>query len=606
VEQLGLEGVNQQGIKTPGGSPVFVINGYGDSDNRTFIPPGGFRVAHRNFTFADSMTWAIGKHVVKFGGEQRTYSDYNEQVPNENFGSFEFNGSFSGNAYADFLLGLPLDSTRLNPLTKRKRTSKELGLFITDTFKITPKLTLDYGLRWDRFSAVTFDDGLMFNWDLKTGDIIVPQNALDKVSPLYPSNINIVTGDPVPKPDLRNFAPRLGVAYRLNDKTVVRGGYGIFNEYLGNSDSSLLFPPFFGSSSGAGPFALSETYFNHINNGTPIFQMPNPFPSAGVSPDVPSQSVSGFPLQTKNGRIHQFNVTLERQVGDMGFRVSYIGSRNRGTNYGLEIDKPEPSLIPFSDERRPWPQFVSVTYARSDGRSNYNSLSFAAQRRVGWVTFDAHWTWAHDMSDFLNVDNPYNTKLWNRDFTAKHRLVFNTIWELPFGRGRKFMNNASGPVDQVLGGWRVVWVTYLQTGQFFSPAFSDADPSNTNSFGGFPDRTCNGNLPPDQRRVDHWFDTSCFADPPGGRFGNSGANVLEGPGLHVHNVTFAKRFQLTEKLHFEYMALIGNIFNHPNFFAPAADISVPGGAGVISETHNLYSGERAGQRSIEMRVRIEF
>ena len=334
--------------------------------------------------------------------------------------------------------------------------------------------------------------------------------------------------------------------------------------------------------------------------------MPNPFPSAGVSPDVPSQSVGGFPLQTKNGRIHQFNVTLERQVGDMGFRLSYIGSRNRGTNYGLEIDEPEPSLIPFSDERRPWPQFVSVTYPRSDGRSNYNSLSFAAQRRVGWVTFDAHWTWAHDMSDFLNVDNPYNTKLWNRDFTAKHRLVFNTIWELPFGRGRKFMNNASGPVDQVLGGWRVVWVTYLQTGQFFSPAFSDADPSNTNSFGGFPDRTCNGNLPPDQRRVDHWFDTSCFADPPGGRFGNSGANVLEGPGLHVHNVTFAKRFQLTEKLHFEYMALIGNIFNHPNFFAPERDISVPGGAGVIGETHGLYSGERAGPRSIEMRVRIEF
>ena len=152
----------------------------------------------------------------------------------------------------------------------------------------------------------------------------------------------------------------------------------------------------------------------------------------------------------------------------------------------------------------------------------------------------------------------------------------------------------------------MVWVTYLQTGQFFSPAFSDADPSNTNTYGGFPDRICNGNLLPGQRTVERWFDTSCFVDPPAGRFGNSGVNVLEGPGLHVHNVTFFKRFRLTEKLHFDYMALIGNIFNHPNLLFPATDISVPGEAGLISETHGLYSGERAGPRSIEMRLRIEF
>jgi hypothetical protein len=599
VEQLGLQGVNQQGVQRPGGSPVFKISGYDDID----IQPGGFFVPNRNFTFADSMTLAVAKHVVKFGGELRTYGDYNETVPNENFGSFEFNGAFTGNAYADFLLGLPLSSTRLNPIINRKRTQKELGLFITDTFKVTPKLTLDLGLRWDRFSATTYDDGLMYNWDPATGNVIVSQQALSKVSPFYPNKITVAAGDPVPEPDLRNFAPRLGVAYRLNDRTVVRGGYGIFNEFLGQ----------FARVQGGGPFAVSETYFNSINNGVPLFQMPNPFPSSGISPDVPSQSVVGFPLQTRNGKIHQFNVTLERQVGDMGFRVSYIGSRNRGMNYGdadsvlpLEINKPAPSLIPFSDERRPYPQFVSATYPRADGRSNYDSLSVNAERRVGWVTFDAHWTWAHGMSDFLNLDNPYDTKLWNRDFIARHRVVFNTVWELPFGRGRRFMNNAPGVVDQILGGWRVVWVAYLQTGQFFSPTFSDADPSNTNTFGGFPDRVCNGNLPSDQRRVEHWFDASCFANPPVGRFGNSGANVLEGPGLHSHNVTFSKRFRLTEKLHFDYMALIGNIFNHPNFLFPAYDISVPGQAGVISETHGLYSGERAGQRMIEMRVRLEF
>jgi TonB dependent receptor len=469
-------------------------------------------------------------------------------------------------------------------------------LFITDTFKITPKLTLDYGLRWDRFSATTFDDGLMFNWDPKTGNVIVPQKATSKVSPFYPSNIPIVTGNVVPKPDTHNIVPRIGIAYRINDKTVIRGGYGIFDEFLGK----------YVRVQGGGPFAVTETYFNDIQSGSPLFQMPNPFPSSGVSPDVPSQSVANNLTRTENGKIHQFSFTVERQIRDMGFRASYIGSRNRGMNYSLSTNKPEPSLIPFGTERRPYPHFVRTTEYRSDGRANYDSLSTEANRRVGAVAFNVHWTWAHAMNDYLNLENPYNPRFWNRDFLAKHRVVFNTVWDLPFGRGRQLMNNAPGALDQIFGGWRLVWVAYMQTGQYFSPEFSDEDPSNTNTFGGLPDRVCNGNLPTGQRSVNRWFDTSCFVSPPAGRFGNSGVNVLEGPGLHVHNVSLVKRFRLTERLHLDYMALISNIFNHANFLFPAADISVPGEAGVIGETHGLYSGERAGPRMIEMRVRLEF
>ena len=177
------------------------------------------------------MTWAIRKHILKYGAEVRTYGNFNGTVGNANFGNFAFNGSFTGNAYADFILGLPLSSTRLNPLINRRLSQKELGIFITDTFKVTPKLTLDYGLRWDRFSATTYEDGLIYNWDPKTGDLILPQKAMSKISPFYPTNINIVAGDPVPSPDLGNFVPRIGAAYRLNDKTVIRGGYGIFNEF---------------------------------------------------------------------------------------------------------------------------------------------------------------------------------------------------------------------------------------------------------------------------------------------------------------------------------------------------------------------------------------
>ena len=167
---------------------------------------------------------------------------------------------------------MPLTSTRLNPILNRSYSTKELGIFITDTFKVSPKLTLDIGLRWDRFSATTFGDGLMLNWDPTSGNVIVPEKALSKVSPFYPTTINVVAGKVVPDPDTRNFVPRFGVAYRLTDKTVIRGGYGIYNEFLGQ----------FARQEGGGPFAVSETYFNEITGGVPLFQMPDPFPSGGV------------------------------------------------------------------------------------------------------------------------------------------------------------------------------------------------------------------------------------------------------------------------------------------------------------------------------------
>ncbi|MBP1601254.1 MAG: hypothetical protein H6Q06_1405, partial [Acidobacteria bacterium] len=557
VQKMGLQGVNKAGISSPGGSPEFYISGY----DGIYINPGGYYRSARNFNVADSVTWAKGRHVLKVGGELRTYSNYNEMVSNENYGVFDFNGRFTGDAYADFLLGLPNSSTRLDPLVNRTMTSKELGLFITDTFKVTQKLTLDLGLRWDRFSSTTYDDGLMVNWDPTTGNVIVPQDAMGNISPLYPANINVVAGEVVPDPDSTNFVPRIGVAYRLDDKTVIRGGYGIFNEFLGSLSRV----------NGGGPFEIAETYTNSVTDGVPFFQMPNPFPTSLVTAEIPSQGITAYPMKTKNGQIHQFNVSVERQIGDIGVRLSYIGSRNRNMNYGIGTNIPEPSLIPFSDDRRPYPQFVDTGVYRTNGAQNYDSMSVAASRRVGWVTFDAHWTWAHGMDNTLNTQNPYASLYWNRDFLASHRVAINSMFQLPFGRGKRYGQNISPAADQIIGGWNITWVAYFQTGQYFSPSFSDADPSNTNSWGGYPDRVCDGNRPADQRSVDSlWFDTSCFVNPPAGRFGNSGANVLEGPGMQTHNVTVGKNFKITERFQFDFMTLIGNIFNHPNFLAPSS------------------------------------
>ena len=595
VADLGLQGLSpkvQSFTEKGSGFPVMNITGYSAIN----VSHGG-RADPRSFTFADSVTRSSPRHVLKFGGEMRTYRDFNGFVPESTYGRFAFNGSLSNNAYADFLLGLPFQSERLDPIVDRTRNSSEIGLFVTDTLKVNSRLNLDIGLRWDYYTSTGFEDGLMFRWDPATGNIVVPADVRGKISRNYPTNIGIVDGKVLPRPDRTNFAPRLAVAYRISDKTVFRGGYGIFNEFFGK----------WVRAEGGGPFQIGDTYFNTIQNGQPLFQFPNPFPSGGLASTIPSQSANGYPTETSNGYIHQYNATLEQQWRDIGLRLSYIGSRSIGLNYNLSLNKPQPSLTAFSAARRPYAQFVNLVYPETNGRNKYDSFTLEAKRRTGWVTFDGVWTWGKSMSDYLNLENPYQHTFWNReDSIPRHRVVINSLFEVPVGRGRQYMSNIPGALDHVVGGWKVAWVVFLQTGQFFTPSFAGSDPSRTNTVGGLPDRICNGNLPVGERRIGRWFDASCFAVPPAGRFGNSGLNILEGPGLHSHAASITKRFPITERLSLDYMATLSNVFNHPNFEFPGANISVPGQVGIITAQHGRFRAERSGARFVDMRLRVQF
>jgi hypothetical protein len=593
VSAIGLEGVNPSGYSAMG-SPDINITGV----TELLVQPGGLNTLDRYFDYDDSMTWSKGAHVLKFGGELRTFRFFTATVPTGTYGQFAFNGTLTGNGYADFLLGLPYSSTRLNPIVGRAERSYELGLFVTDTWKVSRKLTVDYGLRWDYFGPSTYRDGLQYNWDPTTGNVKVPQSAMSKISPLYPSNISVVAGQVVPTPDKKNFRPRLGAAYRLNDKTVIRGGYGMYSETLGN----------FAAIQGTGPFQLSQTYFNSIANGQALFSFPNPFPAA--SGTAPSQSIAGYPLQITNGIIQQFNLSVERQIKDIGLRVSYIGSRNHGLHYTLSIDKPQPSLTPFSQSRQPWPQFVGATFLEQDGKSRYDSFQVEVNRKMGSFVIDAHYTLANNMANYLDLENPYSHSFWNRDqYTARNRFVMDAVYDLPVGRGRRFLAHAPGVVDGVLGGWRMMWATVLQSGQYFSPSYSGSDQSNTNTSGGLPNRIANGNLPADQRLVTRFFDASAFAPPPKGQFGNSGVNILQGPGVSLEDLSVIKDFKVTDRWRVQFQVLILDLFNTPTFTFPNANISVPGQVGQISSL--LISGDPSNatlvsNRSVVMRLRIGF
>jgi hypothetical protein len=591
VQEIGLQGVNPRNLQAMG-FPRMEITGLSTLETN----PGGVVQDDHSFIFSESLTWSKDRHVWKFGGDFKRVGRFASVVRAGTYGDFRFNGSLTGHPYADFLLGLPDRSIRLDPLLDRTQIGYEHGLYIMDTFKLNAKLTLDYGLRWDYFSAPYYEDGLQYNWDAATGNVVVPEAALSSVSPLYPANIKIVTGQVEPDSDLGNFRPRLGFAYRLGRDTVVRGGYGVFTEHIG----------YFDRLQSGGPFEIAETYFNAIENGVPRFAFPNPFPTSLASASIPSQSIRGFPLQTRHGSIHQFNLSVERQIRDLGVRVSYIGSRSRGLNYALNVNKPRPSLDRFTPDRRPYAQFVGATYVEEDGASNYDGFQLEVQKRAGAFTFDGHYTLQSNVSNFLNLENPYDHLHWNREQLARQKFVFNALISLPFGRGRRYLSDAPGYLDQIVGGWELVSLTFFKSGPFFSPAFSGADPSNTNTTGGLPDRLADGNIPAGDRRVERWFDPSAFRVPALGQFGNAGVNILEGPGNTLQHLSMVKRFRATERLTVEYVAGISNLFNTPHFRFPRNDISVARPGEIEANRTSDQDNEKAGPRLIEMTLRLRW
>src|SRR5882672_8609457 len=231
VKTLGLQGVNQGNFHTQGFPQISISGGQSPvtlSSNNGGI--GNIDQDNGINSYLDTLTWSTGKHVLKIGGEYRQLWQLIGNLSSQVYGNFNFNGTYTGIGYADFLLGLPQTSTRLDPIINRRSTNKQVGFFVSDTFKISQKLTIDYGLRWDYYALPTYSNGLMANFDPPTGNVIVAPGTISKLNPLYPSNtIQVVEGKVVPDPDKLNLRPRISAAYRIGDKMVVRGGYGEYS-----------------------------------------------------------------------------------------------------------------------------------------------------------------------------------------------------------------------------------------------------------------------------------------------------------------------------------------------------------------------------------------
>ncbi len=610
LEVLQYTGV--QGVSPPGdyrGMPAFTFGGAVSDATST---------AHTNdryhsWVLTDNLTWVRGKHTAKWGFDFMHNGNNGVNLLVGTFGQFAFNGYFTGNAYADFRLGLPERSGRVTGRAYQDIGGYSPYFFFEDAWRVSSKITLTLGARYEYQFASTDSEGLMYNLDPRTMALAVPDKAFGsgKINPLLPSTIKIVKASDAGYPqslravDTNNIVPRIGLAARPFQNTVIRAGYGVFVDDFGFSVTAPSGGPLYG---------FTET-FQNTDKRRPQYTFPNPF---GVSGSIGTITGSGFKVDLKNPYVQQWNLTVERQFADIGVRLSYVGTKGTGLAYTRDLNVPAPSTTPFSNSRRPHPQYGSMLFSDNGASSIYHALQADAERRFGrGLYFQTNWTWSNVISDAADsrsdlgpaIENPFDRRRerGRESYAVRHRVNTSVIWDLPVGRGRRFLTNLPAALNEIAGGWTVSSLLYFETGRYFSPSYTGRDISGTGRTGGRPDCIANGNLPPSQRLVSRWFDPGAFSIPAAnsGRFGTCGVNTLEGPGLNTQHFSATKRFyQRNEHTSIDLQFSILNLFNHPNFNLPSVNISNARTVAQVQATRPLI--EAAAGRTMTAALRINF
>jgi hypothetical protein len=589
---IGFPGVPN--VSQNGGLPQLTFSDVSTIGSPTFLPSHEIQ---NSYSLLDNLSWVRGKHSWKFGTEIRT-EEFTIFQPAAPRGTLDFGNTFTGNpaatapaatislggsGFASFLAGLP-DGGSINNLHNIDYHRPVSAFYAQDDWKVTPKLTLNLGLRYELFATIKERHNQQGTFDLSTGTLIVPKGVNVQLTPILAGEFPIsATGTPgLIHPDLNNFAPRFGLAYQVTEKLVVRTGYGIF--YGGNeagpwSNPSMGFnPPFFTiqnfntqcGSAAANPATVdcSIPGLSTLANGFPANSL--------VDPNTPFLFSINPHLVTPY--MQQWHFSTQYQLpGQTVLEIGYAGSK--GTKQYLFFNANQAatstdSSAPFAD-RRPFPLIdSSISEIQSAGRSRYNSLQVRAEKRFSrGLTFLAAWTWAHSLDlassadlgaqnggDFRDHLNPQ----WedaNSDFDVRHRFVFSYLYELPFGRGKHFLGDASGVVNHIAGGWQIGGITTLSSGNWFT--IIDGNGNFANSDGQQrPDLVGDPHATPCVTGT--FFNTCAFADPALGSHGNLGRNTVQGPGYQVWDFSLFKNFHLTERLNLEFRSEFFNMFNHAN------------------------------------------
>ena len=613
LAQAGITGFEQTQLQPS--FPYITLSGYsafnGSGQNNL---PKSNRI--RTWQYDDTVTYTSGQHEVQAGVQfyHQRHTFFNGQGQE---GVFNFTTKYTGDAFADYLLGYPASVTRAYPLQLYGSTGNWWDLFVQDNWRIRPDLTLNAGLRYEHNPFYDGLNGQTTGIDYSNGKIIIPErngqplvpNAQPEESlllPLFRDRIEGTDALGLPQSIRRTgpgvFAPRLGLAYRINgsEKTVVRAAYGLFPIYF-DSNLSLQWVK-------AVPFEVTQT----INNtAKPSFNFQNPFngqalvspnpkpgaPCAGTTVAYNScvmPNVYSAPVNLQHTYMHQYSLAVQRQVmNNLSVEVSYVGNN---TIHNQLISVPDNVPAPGAgaiQARRPFPQWGVFYVGLTNGSANYNALQAKVEKRYsnGFQVLGSY-AFSRCMDNGSNQAGPQEVGLLSRyyapcDFNLKHVVTISSVYTLPFGHGHRMLGSSNAVVNGALGGWEVAGIYTQRSGLPYTPVLS-SDVANNGTGNQFPDRLRSGRLP--NPTPSRWFDTTAFQSPlvttPGVyRYGDSGRNILTGGGLVSLDATVKKVFAIHELTNVEFRVEAFNVANHATFSNPNATIG-SASAGTVTSTLN--------------------
>ena len=624
AKDAGIPGLNL-GDTLTSGMPFFIVDGQ-EGDQFVFgtiAPPTLER--EQQFQWVNNWTKTEGNHLFKWGTDIRYARNLRVASSGARSGSLAFFNSRTqgpsggGLGLATFLLGdVSIFSRYVNKTYNAGERQKRWFFYAQDTFRITRRLSLNYGLRWEIYSPQSVTGKGAGGWvDLNTGLVSVAGYG----------NINLQGNV---KNNFTNLAPRLGVAYQATPKTVVRLGYGrsfdigVFGSVFGHTVTQNL--PVLVQQQ-LNPPAFTGRVFN-LSQGPPTATFPT-VPSSGQF-SLPDQ-VSAYVLPTKMRlpTLDAWNVTLQQAITPtLSLQVSYVA--NKGTHVFAgnvpNYDANQASIVGFgtlsTDERKPffkkfgWTQ--QINYFGSDASDNYNSLQAAVEKRFAkGFQFLAHYTWSKSLnydSDYYAINPRLNYGVADTD--RKHVFLLTGLVELPFGRGKTFLGGVRGIADRIVGGWSLSGTMTWESGLPFSPSYScfadrDTGPCRPNLVGavhitgsrnGYFTTTGGVPLQPHGTAGDT---IGPWQRPAFGTFGSAGRNSLRGPGFSQADVSVAKNFSLKEGISIQFRTDIFNLFNKVNLDNPENPqtcVDCQGGGTIIN---TAFRG-RALQRQIMFSLRLQF
>ncbi|MEO6829582.1 MAG: hypothetical protein ABI164_07205, partial [Acidobacteriaceae bacterium] len=583
-----------------------------------------------DYEWNDNLSWTKGHHLLKFGIDQIIDHFRGVSNPGNIYGSYKFNGLFTGNGYADFLLGLPQQTSLTSPAPIASLSGILLGIYAQDQYQVNQRLTINYGLRWEYQSPYSGAPYLLYSFNPKTGAEVIPTEAgLSKISPYFPSNIPVETAAQAGYPSgslmfshYLNFYPRVGFAYRLFPKwgTVLRGAYGSYG-------SNIYAALGTGQLSNGGPFTGSATFINSLNNNQPSFSFPQPFPTTGT---LASQTAVAVNPRVTVPYTEQWNLTLQQPLGNTAsVTLAYIGTTNRNLLVPFNLDQPPPSTTSFSNGEVAYPNYNAVLWYENGGVANYNSMQLTLQKTQGRNLYlDTGLTVAKDLTDAQDTANFAGPSPQDRfclgceyshsGLTRRLSFFVNGNYRLPIGRGERFLSNTSRALNYAIGGWSIAAVGNMYSGAYFTPYIdSGFDTANTNtSYNQRPDLI--GNPHVSHQGINNWFNINAFGIPgcPAsdplcnnstptnvGRFGNAPPQSLVGPNYVNFNFSIMKDFPVMSRGVFQIRLTSQNVFNHPNFGVP--DNYITDGPGVAGVTTSLAKAS-LGARETDIIARFDF